>query len=182
MHSTHTVEMAAIFQNCVYRTKLQWPYTKISSLIKIHLRASNGLQDKHVIHLSPRFFGWSSLPCVHCNVHAILVSMWNHPLINSLSFYLNNKWKRHNQAKIIKKSAILFWLFNMIICCKHVQRLELQFFFNFCVAHLPIKRDIETEFPYFLFRTCMCRFSDVWQIHTTFYSWCTWLFGIIVCA
>ena len=33
------------------------------------------------------------------------------------------------QAKIIKKSVILFWLFNMTIWCKHVHRLELQKFF-----------------------------------------------------
>ena len=30
------------------------------------------------------------------------------------------------QAKIIKKSVILFWLLNMTIWCKHVHRLELQ--------------------------------------------------------
>ena len=34
------------------------------------------------------------------------------------------------QAKIIKKSVILFWLLNMTIWCKHVHRLELQKFFN----------------------------------------------------
>ena len=33
------------------------------------------------------------------------------------------------QAKIIKKSVILFWLLNMTIWCKHVHRLELQKFF-----------------------------------------------------
>ena len=32
-------------------------------------------------------------------------------------------------------------------------RLEMQFFFNFCAAHLPARLDIETEFSYFLFLT-----------------------------
>ena len=35
------------------------------------------------------------------------------------------------QAKIIKKSVILFWLLNMTIWCKHVHRLELQKFLIF---------------------------------------------------
>ena len=46
--------------------------------------------------------------------------------------------KPHNQAKIIKKSVILFLLLNMTIQCKHVHRLELQFFIYFCAAHLPV--------------------------------------------
>ena len=57
------------------------------------------------------------------------------------------------RSKIIKKSVILFWLLNMTILCKHVHRLELQKFFNFCAAHLPVRLDIETKFPYFLFLT-----------------------------
>ena len=36
-----------------------------------------------------------------------------------------------NQAKVVKKSVILFWLLNMTIWCKHVHRLELQKFFIF---------------------------------------------------
>ena len=36
-----------------------------------------------------------------------------------------------NQAKIVKKSVILFWLLNMTIWCKHVHRLELQKFLIF---------------------------------------------------
>ena len=32
------------------------------------------------------------------------------------------------QAKIIRKSVILFQVLNMTIWCKHVHRLELQFF------------------------------------------------------
>ena len=43
----------------------------------------------------------------------------------------------------------------MTIWRKHVHRLELQKFFNFCAAHLPVKRGMETKFPYFLFWTCM---------------------------
>ena len=35
------------------------------------------------------------------------------------------------QAKIIKKSVILFRIFNMTIRCKHVHRLELQIFIIF---------------------------------------------------
>ena len=50
------------------------------------------------------------------------------------------------QANIIKKSVILFWLINMTIWCKHVHRLELQKFFNFCAAHLPVRLDIEMKF------------------------------------
>ena len=46
----------------------------------------------------------------------------------------NYNLKGHAQAKIIKKSVILFWLLNMTIWCKHVHRLELQFL------------DIETKF------------------------------------
>ena len=41
----------------------------------------------------------------------------------------------------------------MTIWCKHVHRLELQKFFNFCAAHLPVRLDIETKFPYFLILT-----------------------------
>ena len=50
------------------------------------------------------------------------------------------------QAKIIKKSVILFWLLNMTIWCKHVHRLELQKCFNLCAAHSPVRLDIETKF------------------------------------
>ena len=35
------------------------------------------------------------------------------------------------QAKIIKKSVILFWHLNMTIWCKHVHRLEQQKFLIF---------------------------------------------------
>ena len=34
--------------------------------------------------------------------------------------------KRLDQAEIVKKSVILFWLLNMTISCKHAHRLELQ--------------------------------------------------------
>ena len=55
------------------------------------------------------------------------------------------------QAKIIKKSVILFRLFNMTIWCKHFHRLEQQKFVIFCAAHSPVRLDIglETKFPYF---------------------------------
>ena len=50
------------------------------------------------------------------------------------------------QAKIIKKSVVLFWLLNMTIRCKHVYRLKLQKFFNFSAVHSPARLDIETKF------------------------------------
>ena len=61
-------------------------------------------------------------------------------------------------AKIIKKSVILFWLLNMTIWCKHVHRLELQKFYFFSAAHLPVRLDIETKFPHFLFLTWLSIF------------------------
>ena len=64
------------------------------------------------------------------------------------------------QAEIIKKSVILFWLINMTIWCKHVHRLELQKFFNFCAAHLPVRLVIETKFPYFLFLTWLSKIRN----------------------
>ena len=39
--------------------------------------------------------------------------------------------KGHAHVKIIKRSVIFFWLLNMTIWCKHVHRLELQFFLIF---------------------------------------------------
>ena len=43
----------------------------------------------------------------------------------------------------------------MTLLCRHVRRLELQKFFNCCAAQLPVKREIETKFPYFFFWTCI---------------------------
>ena len=50
----------------------------------------------------------------------------------------NNILKGLAQAKIIKKSVILFRVLNMTIWCKHVHRLELQFFIIFvlCIHQL----------------------------------------------
>ena len=59
--------------------------------------------------------------------------------------YLYATLKGLAQAKIIKKSVILFWLLNMTIWCKHVHRLELQKFSNFCAAHSQVRLDIETR-------------------------------------
>ena len=72
----------------------------------------------------------------------------------------NNRLKGLAQAKIIKKSVILFWFLNMTIWCKHVNRLELQKFFNFCAAHLPVRLDIETKFSYFLFLTWLSKIRN----------------------
>ena len=62
------------------------------------------------------------------------------------SIYTYRLLKGQAQAKIIKKSVILFWLLNMTIWCKHDHRLELQFFFIFCAAHSPVRLDIQTKF------------------------------------
>ena len=63
----------------------------------------------------------------------------------------------HAQAKIIKKSMILFWLINMTIGCKHVHRLELQEFLifvlrihqlgdnDFTPGHVPLITSTDTE-------------------------------------
>ena len=49
-----------------------------------------------------------------------------------MSLYtLLNKLKGLAQAKIIKKSVILFRVLNMTILCKHVHRLELHIFIIF---------------------------------------------------
>ena len=63
----------------------------------------------------------------------------NAKLVKEGDFRINAKLVKEElkglaQAKIIKKSVILFWVVNMTIWCKHVQsvqRLELQFFFIF---------------------------------------------------
>ena len=38
----------------------------------------------------------------------------------------------------------------MTIWCKNVHRLELQKFFNFCAAHLPVRLDIDDKIPVFI--------------------------------
>ena len=64
---------------------------------------------------------------------------------------LTKKLKGLAQAKIIKKSVILFWLLNMTIWCKHVHGLELQKFLNFSAAHTPVGLDVyRDEIPVFL--------------------------------
>ena len=83
---------------------------------------------------------------------SILVSVLN---FSTLKVCIAHRVCYYGLAKIIKKSVILFWLLNMTICCKHAHRLELQKFSNLCAAHLPVRLDIETKFPYFLFWTCM---------------------------
>ena len=50
---------------------------------------------------------------------------------NTFLRYLEAKLKGLAQAKIIKKSVILFRVLNMTIWCKHVHRLELQIFIIF---------------------------------------------------
>ena len=59
--------------------------------------------------------------------------------------YMFSVLKRHNRAKIIKKSLILFWLLNMSIIFEHVHRLEL--------------RKSVKLFMYFLFGTCMSKIN-----------------------
>ena len=79
----------------------------------------------------------------------LIVVVYYIPIINRMYMYvfLLSTLKGLAQAKIIKKSVILFWLLNMTIWCKHVHRLELQKFFNFCAAHSPVRLDIKTKFP-----------------------------------
>ena len=48
-----------------------------------------------------------------------------------MDYEASYKLKGLNQAKIVKKSVILFWLLIMTIWCKHVHRLELQIFLIF---------------------------------------------------
>ena len=61
---------------------------------------------------------------------------WTRIAPNASEMHLINKeiWmvlKGLAQAKIIKKSVILFRVLNMTIWCKHVHRLELQIFIIF---------------------------------------------------
>ena len=73
---------------------------------------------------------------------------------SSLCTCLHHMVILRTRNKITDFSMILAWAspFNMTIWCKHVHRLELQkFFLIFCAAHLPVKRDRKTKFPYFLF-------------------------------
>ena len=70
------------------------------------------------------------------------------------------------QAKITKKSGILFWRINMTIWCKHVHRLELQKFFIFCAAHSPVRLDEETKFLHFLFFTWLSKIRN--QMFTSY--------------
>ena len=81
-------------------------------------------------------------------IHLINCSSILHPNYKEdVHVFLFSTLKGLAQAKIIKKSVILFWLLNMSIWCKHVHRLELQKFFNFCAAHSPVRLDIKTKFP-----------------------------------
>ena len=50
---------------------------------------------------------------------------------SGLDNWIRTHLKGLAQAKIIKKSVILFWLLNMTIWCKHVHGLELQKFIIF---------------------------------------------------
>ena len=93
---------------------------------------------------------WSTVDMIYdymmMTIHLVNDVFGVHPL-SQHSFAL----KPHTQANIIKTSVILFWLPDMTIWCKHVHRLELREFSNFCAAHLPVRLDIETNFRYFLF-------------------------------
>ena len=91
------------------------------------------------------------------NLNIWIFAMWGLKLRNldKMAFEVQKKLLREKtiielkglaQAKIIKKSVILFWLHYMTIWCKHVHRLELQQFFNFSSAHSPVRLDIETKF------------------------------------
>ena len=68
---------------------------------------------------SDSFYGWHMFP-------QSKVGFKGKTLIDN-----NVKLKGLAQAKIIKKSVILFRVLNMTIWCKHVHRLELQIFIIF---------------------------------------------------
>ena len=55
---------------------------------------------------------------IYCNIYAF-------------TFQIHGALKGLAQAKIIKKSVILYRVLNMTIWCKHVHRLELQIFIIF---------------------------------------------------
>ena len=66
---------------------------------------------------------------------------WTHLIIAVFNIQKFDNWcadllKGLAQAEIIKKSVILFWLFNMTKWSKHVLRLELQKFFLFFVLRI----------------------------------------------
>ena len=65
---------------------------------------------------------------MHQNADAYLLNKIKIKLLNIVIF---THLKGLNQAKIVKKSVILFWLLNMTIWCKHVHRLELRKFLIF---------------------------------------------------
>ena len=61
------------------------------------------------------------------------------------------------QAKIIKKSVILFRVLNMTIWCKHVYRLELQIFIIFVLRIHQLGWD---EIPDFYLLTTMSKIGN----------------------
>ena len=60
----------------------------------------------------------------HWRISLISTHLRQHYSLTYFMFFILQR-KRHNQAGIIKKSVILFWLLNMTILCKDVYRLEL---------------------------------------------------------
>ena len=68
-------------------------------------------------------------PNVNYSIFNLAQEKHNHDDINyKYSAGVPHGLKGLAQAKIIKKSVILFWLFNMTIWCKHVHRQELKSF------------------------------------------------------
>ena len=63
------------------------------------------------------------------NTNSVVLSVFFSCSVNR--FKLCFKLKGLAQAKIVKKSVILFRVLNMTIWCKHVHRLELQIFIIF---------------------------------------------------
>ena len=76
---------------------------------------------------------WLHSSCHHSVVKRFLNILREHLsiLIYSAFRMVTVALKGLAQAKIIKKSVILFRVLNMTIWCKHVHRLELQFFIIF---------------------------------------------------
>ena len=86
-----------------------------------------------------------------CDLIWPLIPHWNNWKIILVIDPEHRYLKGLAQAKIIKKSVILFWLLYMTIWCEHVHRLELQKFFIFFATHLPVRLAIETKFLIFNF-------------------------------
>ena len=89
---------------------------------------------------------------------------------------LTFKLKGLAQAKIIKKSVILFRVLNMTIWCKHVHRLELQIFIIFVLHIHQLGRDVCVSTVHLLSRWkfsafVVCALSERWWFCAQCLGW-----------